>query len=160
MKEYIIAIITVSIVGGIAFALVSTKDARLKKYVRLVISLIFLIVLILPIKNAVSQVNSFKDNIDSFFSSIGANVDYSNNLIINSSIDNISMGIKNALLEEFKLKSEDVSVEISVNRDNIEAIKIEKVKIYLYNEATWSNESKIEEFLDRIIGCEAIIVKK
>jgi 4-amino-4-deoxy-L-arabinose transferase-like glycosyltransferase len=98
VKEYIIAIITVSIVGGIAFALVSTKDARLKKYVRLVISLIFLIVLIIPIKNAVSQVNSFKDNIDSFFSSIGINVDYSNNLIINSSIDNILKSLEKTFM--------------------------------------------------------------
>ena len=159
MNGYIIAIVTISIVGGIVSSLVSTKDVRLKKCISFLISLIFLIVLFAPIKDAISKANDFKNSIDSFISSISSNVDYSNNLIINSSIDKISSGIKNTIIDEFNLKINDVEIKIEVDNTNIEAVRIEKIKIYLYNEATWLDENKIKKFVEDLAGCNVVIKK-
>ncbi len=159
MNGYVIAIITISIVGGITSSLISTNDARLKKHLNFLTSLIFLIVLLSPIKNAVNKVNLLKENIDSFVSSISSNVDYSNKLIINSSIDNICSGIKNAITNEFKLKKDDIEIRIDVNSTNVEAVQIETIKIFLYNEATWYDESKIKDFVENLVGCEVTIKK-
>ena len=160
MNGYVISIIIVSIVGGIASSLISMTDNRFKKQLSFIISLIYIIVLIAPVKNAINNIKLFSENIDTFISSLNTNIDYSNNLIINSSIDNISIGIKNELLKEFSLKSDDVKVTIDVNTDNIEAVKIEAIKIFLYNEATWHDEEKIINYLDKLLGCKIIIKKE
>lgn len=159
MNGYIIAIITISIVAGIGSSLVSTNDVRLKKHINFLISLIFLIILICPIKDAMDKVNDIKENIDSFVSSISSSVDYSNNLIINTSIDNICSGIKEAIIDEFKFKEEDVEIEIDVNSKDVEAVQVERLKIFLYNEATWCDENKIKNFIENLVGCEVVIKK-
>ena len=159
MNGYIIAIITISIVAGIGSSLVSTNDVRLKKHINFLTSLIFLIILIFPIKDAMDKVNDIKENIDSFVSSISSSVDYSNNLIINTSIDNICSGIEKALIDEFKFKEDDVEIKIEVNSKDVEAVQIEKLKIFLYNEATWCDEYKIKNYIENLVGCEVVIKK-
>ena len=160
MNSYIFAIITISIVGGITTSLIPPNNIRIKKHLNLVISLIFLIILIAPIKKTIDKTSIIKENIDSFIESINSNVEYTNNLIVNTSIDKISLGIKEAIVNEFNFKDDYLKIVIDYNKDNIEAIQIIKVEIYLFNEATWSDESKIQEFIEKLINCDVKIIKK
>ena len=70
------------------------------------------------------------------------------------------MGIKEAIVNEFNFKADDLKIVIDYNKGNIEAIQIIKGEIYLFNEATWSDESKIQEFIEKLINCDVKIIKK
>lgn len=159
MNSYILAIIAISIVGGFVSNLIPPKNIRLKKYLNFIISLIFLTIMISPIKNVIDKASILKENVDSFISSISSNVDYTNNLIIHTSIDKISLGIKEAILNEFKFQSDDIEIMIYYNEDYTEAIEINMIEIYLYDSATWIDEKKIKDFTEGLISCDVTIIK-
>ena len=162
MKEYVSTIIFTSMVGSISLSMLSNKDNSLKKHVSFVVGLIYAIVFISPIVSLAENANFLKDNVSNIFSEIIDNdkIDKTNQIIVDSSVENICNGIKEAIISKYGFKNEDVTVGVLVNDKNLQAITIEKIEITLYNNATWYDSDTIKSYVSELVGCSVEISKK
>ena len=161
MKPYILAIITVSIIGGIISSLLS-NNSSLKKYVNFISGLICAITLLAPIASVVNNASAFTNGIDNFMNKIDVNqnIDERNNIIIDESVDKICEGIKNAIVTSFKLNEAHVSVSLKINSENLDSILLEEVLVTLTESATWYDDNKIKEYVQELVGCKVLVIKK
>ena len=161
MEKYINSIITISVVGGIITTLLPEKSSNLKKYVTYLIGLICALTILSPITSIINNVSNIKNNINDFFNDTFSQeaIDSSNNIIIDTSIDKVSDGIKTTLVNKFKIDSKELDVNIEINNEDISSIKITSITIILRGNATWENENSIKEFLEGIVSCEIKIKK-
>ena len=161
MNAYITSLITISIIGGLLSNLVSSFSS-IKKYVNYFIGLIAVICMLSPLISLVKNLSFAKEKINDFFDGIANEeiINNSNNLIITTGIDSVKNGIKNTIIEKFDFDENEVIVELETDQNDIEAIKITKVKVTLTGKASWSDVDKVKEYLIDIIGGEISVVRK
>ena len=110
----------------------------------------------------VSQTDKIKENISSFFEKHFSyeSIENTNNLIINTSVERVCDGIKNVLVEKYDIDPSELVVEAHINKENLQAIEIEEIEVYLTGKASWSDTYKIEEYLESLIGCQVSVKRR
>lgn len=153
MKAYVSTLLIVSIIGGIVSSLCSSlKD--LKKYINYFVGLIAIICMISPLTSFVTNISSTKEQIKEYFNSLTSEeiINNSNDIIINSGVESIENGIKNAIIQRFSFEENEIIVNLSLDKTNIEAIKIKQINIILTGKASWSDVDSVKSYLESIIG--------
>ena len=160
MKAYILTIISVSIICGILSSLLSNN--KLKKYVNFIAGLICTIALLSPITAIATNTFKISGSITNFVNNLDVqeNVNKSNQIIINKGTEQICQGIKNAVISKFNLSENHVTVKITINDENIDALILKEIIIVLSDSATWSDEIEIKKYVENLIGSKVTIKKK
>ena len=161
MSAYIFSILTIAVISGILCSIISESNP-LRKYLTYLCSLVLVITLLSPIKNLLNSGSSIKEYINSFYHNIRTEeiIDSSNELIVNTSKENVSNGIKKAIMEKFSFKEGDVYVFLDIDSKDITSIKIQQVNVILTNEASWSDTDKVKSFLDELLGCKVSVTRR
>ena len=161
MSAYIFSILTIAVISGILCSIISESNP-LRKYLTYLCSLVLVITLLSPIKNLLNSGSSIKEYINSFYHNIRTEeiIDSSNELIVNTSKENVSSGIKKAIMEKFSFKEGDVYVFLDIDSKDITSIKIQQVNVILTNEASWSDTDKVKSFLDELLGCKVSVTRR
>ena len=160
MNEYIYTVVTVTTIGGILISLLPEKSSKIKKQINFIVGLICTLVFISPIIGILSNSQAIKDNISSIVLSID-NVSSSatNEIIVCTSLDKISQGIKKSIINKFNLSEQDVDVRVFITDKSKEVIYIDYVEIILKNGATWTDDNKIKEYIEDLSGCKVKILR-
>ena len=160
MSGYISSIITVTTVGGILVSLLSEKSSKLKKQLSFTVGLICALVFISPIVGVLNNSQMIKDSISNIVLSIENEHNIaSNEIIVGTSLDRISQGVKSMIINKFELKEQDVEVRVFITDDSRDVIYIDYVEISLKNGAAWIDEKKIEDYVEEMSGCKAKILR-
>ena len=161
MNTYISTILVSAVIGGIVSSFLPKSGEGIKKHINLIIGLICAIVLLTPIVKVAKNTTFLKDGIDSIIESldISSTIDKSNEIIVETSIENICNGIKTSICDKYNFKNEDVSVSAVLDKKNIEKIKITKITVTLKNQATWQDEKDVQKYIESLAGCPTEIIK-
>ena len=129
MNAYFNSIISIAVLGGIASSLITSE--KLKKYVRYLISLITILIILSPIASMVSNFDSIKYKFESFIENAisGETISKANSIIVSTSLEKITYGIKELIINKYNLNNEEISVEAVVDSSKIESIKITQINI-------------------------------
>lgn len=160
MKAYIFTIISISIISGILTSLLSNN--KLKKYVNFVSGLICTITLLAPITAIATNAYKISENITGFVNKLDVqnSIEKSNQIIISEGTEQISQGIKNAIVNKFSLSEKHLKIEIIIDDKNIDALIIKEVIIILTGEATWCDEKDIKDYIENLIGTKVTVMKQ
>lgn len=160
MNGYFITLLVVSFVGGIINSIL--PSGGLKKYVKYIISLVCVITLVSPLTSIVLNATSIKDGIINFVDNtiIKDKIEISNSLILNTSAEKIGDGIKDTIIDKYGFEEKEVIVDVLFNDENKSSITIEKIEIYLTGKASWSDCTKIEEYLKSLTGCNISVKRR
>ena len=161
MKNFAFSILCASIVGGILSSLVS-KKSKLKKYISFVVTLVCVLSLIQPIITVVKSATELKNTVSSFFDAVTLEnkINATNDIIISTSKQRIETGIKDLVTQKYKFNPDEVNVEIILNENDINAIKIDKIFVYITGKASWSDTETIENYLENMVGNEIIVKRR
>lgn len=154
MSKYIICILVVSIIGGIASSLMTGKIESIKKHINFIVGLISVIALITPVIKLASSASVIKNQISQLTESIldSDNITHSNSLIISTSLEKMSDSIKLSVSKRFNLKEDDIQIDFEIDKSNIEAIEILKINVVLSGDGSWSNTEKIKDYIEGLVG--------
>ena len=161
MNAYISTILVSAVVGGIVSSFLPNRNDGAKRQINLIIGLICAIVLLTPIVKIAKNTAILKEGIDNIVDSlnISSSIDKSNEIIVETSIENVCNGIKASLINKFDFRDEDVSVSATLDTENIEKIIITKITIILKNQATWQDGEKVKDYAQNLVGCTIEIIK-
>lgn len=161
MKSFAFTVLTASLVGGIINSLVS-KKSKVKKYVLFLVTIVCTLSLLQPLIAVLTSVSELKSTVSSFFEGvfIQDKIDSTNDIIIGTSKARIEKGIKDLVIDKYKFDKNEVSVEIILNQDEIDEIKIEKIYVYITGKASWSDADAIEKYLCNMVSSEIEVKRK
>lgn len=162
MKMYIYTILSISVIAGIVKALVSSFDTGIKRHLNYLIGLICAIAILSPLVAMVSDITKAQQKIEGFFNDIVSEekINSSNQIIINTGAEKIADGIKSTVANKFNLNEKEIFVEVKIDDENINSLKILYINVYLGGKASWSNAEKIQEYLEDLIGCEIHVKRR
>ena len=156
MKQYIISVISVGIIGSIVLVLSPDGEGGgVKKYVNLIIGLAVTLVCISPISSAFEFLYDLDFNADLSDSS-EIKIEYES--IFESSytaaeVYNLKIGIKSVLEDEFSISEDECKVSVTLGDSG----ELRRVLVTLYGSAIWCDSYAIEEHLTRLLGCETLV---
>ena len=161
MKNFAFTILSASLVGGIINSLVSQKS-KVKKYVLFLVTIVCTLSMLQPLITVLSSAADLKSTVASFFEDffVQDKIDSTNDIIINTSKSRIENGIKDLVIDKYKFDENEVSVEIILNQEDINEIKIEKIYVYITGKASWSDTEVIEKFLSNMVSSEIEVKRK
>ena len=161
MKAYINSIIIVSLVSSILSALLSSSKSSLKKYLNFISGLICAIILLTPVVNIVNNASVLSNGIENVINSLDITdkIQYSNKIIIEEGTEKICNGVKDAIISKYNFKSESVEITAKINDSDIQAVLLEEITVTLKNEATWTDEEQVRNYVEDLVGC-SVQVKK
>lgn len=161
MKGFTFTLLTASIVGGIINTIIS-KKSKLKKYVSFIVTLVCTLSLLQPISQIFDSVSELKNSVAGFFESniISSNINSTNEAIINTSKEKIENGIKELVIQKYKFPENEVAVEIILDDSKIDAIKIEKIYVYISGKSSWSDADTIKNYLSSILSSDIYVKRR
>ena len=161
MRSYVISIITVSVISGLLSAMLPNNNG-VKKHLNFITGLICTFILLSPVvsiaKNATVLTNSIENAINSL--DLDDTINKSNSIVIESGSEQISKGVKSAIVSKYKFKEENVIVEIEINDSKIEQITLDSLTVTLLNEATWTDSQDVKEYVEGLVGCPVKVSKR
>ncbi len=160
MKEYVLTLITVSVVAGIALSFIDNDNLQLKKRLNFVVGLICAIALLSPIVATVNNFSEVKNSITSFVDSFDGDNSKVNQIIVQTGVEKISEGIKCTIADKFDIEDTDIKVSLALNKENIESVKIESITVSLFGKATWLDEYEIKKYAEEYTGCKTNVIKR
>ena len=161
MKAYVFTVIVVAVISGIVTALLPADDKSVKKQITYVTGLICAFALLSPVVTIAKSASAISQNVEGFVDILNVNekISQSNKIIIESGREQISNGVKEALISKYNFKEENVTVQVAVNEENVEAVLLEGITVTLKKEATWTDSSKIQQYVEGLVGCPVKIIK-
>ena len=160
MKEYIISVITVAVVGSVVSVLSPEGEGGgIARHTRLLFGLCVIFVCFSPIKDAIIWMREL--DIDAILPEEEQNAsEYEsifNGTYAEVEVDNLKEGIKGVIEDKFGL--DPLCVEVSVKLSEQGDVRIlERVVITLYGSAIWADTGRIEQYLSSLLGCEIVTV--
>ncbi len=160
MKQYIITVVIVGMIGSIVSILSPDGEGGgLKSHVRLAIGLVLTLVCVSPLISLVKTLGeldvqglvgeiegSDREEYESIFQS-GYDA---------AEIENLKEGIKAILRERFDIADDECYVSVVTRADNDEKRRLERIFINFYGAAIWKNTGEIESYLSELFGCEIV----
>lgn len=161
MNRYSITILTASVVGGIINSLVDSKSP-LKKYVNYLVSLVCIVSIVAPIGGIIGNISNLKDTVTNYLDKIfvSEKIESGNSLIINSGKEKICEGIKNTLIDKYNFNEKEVIVDLIIDSEDIQALKIQEINIILTGKASWHDVENVQKYLEGTIGGQISVTRK
>lgn len=160
MREWIAYLgemIVVTAVAGIVYAI--APEGALKKHLHFVISLCVLVSLAVPLFSVISELPEIFTEEKEVSEEIAENAE--SELVkdvISASKKEIETALVSFISKQFDIKSADISVSLTLDAENTEAIEITKIKVEIVK-LTSSEKKKIETTLDEMfLGKSEIVV--
>ncbi len=160
MREWIAYLgemIVVTAVAGIVYAI--APEGALKKHLHFVISLCVLVSLAVPLFSVISELPEIFTEEKEVSEEIAENAE--SELVkdvIAASKKEIETALVSFISKQFDIKSADISVSLTLDAENTEAIEITKIKVEIVK-LTSSEKKKIETTLDEMfLGKSEIVV--
>ena len=160
MNGYVLTILVVSFIGGIFNTLI--PDGSIKKYVKYVVSLVCVISLVSPITALVLNATNIKSNISNYFDKIivDEKINATNSLILSTTKEKISEGIKKTTIEKYKFDENEVFVSVEFNEENSSAISIKEICVILTGKSSWTDCEAVEKYLNNLIGANITVKRR
>jgi hypothetical protein len=160
MKEYVISIIVVSIIGSVVSVIAPEGEGGgLSRHVRLAVGVCIILVCFAPTVRAVEWLGEF--DIGSVLPDDGENAEQYESIFdraySEAEIDNLCEGIKSVVAQKFGLDPLSFKVSVRLNGDEGEK-SLSRVTLTLYGSAIWADTGAIEEYLSSLLGCEIITI--
>ena len=158
MREYIISIVCVCIVGALVCALAPEGEGGgLAKHTRLVYALCLVVVCAAPMRDLMDWLSEFEyeqllpptidtEEYESIFDSAYGDAE----------LDNLGEGIKDILYSKFGIDRASCNVTVRADTDSNGQTKLTQIYITLYGEAIWADTGAIEQYLGSLFGCRVI----
>ena len=158
MREYIISIACVCIIGALVCALTPDGESGgLARPTRLVYALCLIVVCAAPVRNLMDWISEFDyeqllppssdgEEYESIFDSAYQNAE----------LDNLCEGIKDILYSKFGIDAAACNVSVRANKEQDGSTKLSQIYITLYGDAIWSDTGAIERYLGELFGCGII----
>ena len=154
MKQYIISVIAIGVIGSVFSALSPEGEGgSIKKYINLIIGLTVTLVCISPIASALDFINNLDFNAYATDDTV-VNEEYEKNFKSSytaAEVYNLKMGIKSELSDKFSIENEECEISVTLCG---EERKLERVLVTLYGSAIWCDSDAIEKYLSGLLGCE------
>ena len=160
MKEYVISVLTVGLIGAVILLLVPEwEGGRGGAQVRLTVGLVTVAVCVSPLLSWIRQLGSLEleellpevetVDMEEYESVFDAS-------FRSAEIENLREGIVALLSERFGIPQDEVTVSIrtSVTEDGLR--RPERILLTLYGSSVWQDTGAIEEYLSSLLGCEVI----
>ena len=160
MKQYVISMIIVSLVGSIVSVLAPDGEGGgLSRHVRLAAGVCIILVCFAPTVQAIEWLRDL--DIDSVLPNVDESADEYESIFDSTyseaEIDNLCEGIKKVVSERWGL--DPLSFKVSVKLDGEgESRRLSRVTLTLYGSAIWADTGEIEAYLGSLLGCEIITV--
>ena len=161
MKQYVISVMVVGVVGAIVTLLSPEGEGGgLKSHVRLAVGIVLILVCVSPlitmvktlseidVKDMIGEVDD--ENLDEYESIFQSGYEA-------AEIENLKEGIKSILLERFGVKSDECYVSVSTAKNSEGERHLKRIFINLYGSAIMKNTGEIEDHLSSLFGCEVVI---
>ncbi|MBE6584675.1 MAG: hypothetical protein E7649_06855 [Ruminococcaceae bacterium] len=160
MKQYIVSIIVVSIIGSVISILTPEGEGGgLARHTRLIFGVCVIVVCFSPLKDAIVWIREL--DIESILPDSEQNGSEYESIFENTydkaQIDNLKEGIKGVLKDRFGLDPLCVDVSVSLRQEGDDQ-RLERVAVTLYDSAIWADTEEIESYLCSLLGCEIITV--
>lgn len=157
MREYFMLLIGVSLFSGMIHML--APEGNLKRYLRLLCSLILLCVLIRPVLSLLrsdslgwlSGGEYDKESDRLYYEEI-----YHQNLM-KADAEEIGKNLKYRISEEFSLDENSISVSVIVTTEN-DKNAVKCVNIIFHKEAISVNPRPIIEYVENLLSCQCVIL--
>lgn len=158
MRQYMMNVIGVAILAGLADQLISEKG-RLREHVRLLLGLCLILVMLAPLGSALSSLPTQLENGMAALEDASGGGEY----------DKILEGtLKEAVRQELVAAlTEELEQEFGVNADTVrigisfeegEPLRLKKVLVTLTGRDIFRNPYTMEETLASLLGCECVVV--
>lgn len=160
MKQYIITVIIVGVIGSIVSILSPDGEGGgLKAHVRLAIGLVLTLVCISPLISLVQTLGEL--DVQGFVGEIDQSDREEYESIFQSGydaaeIENLTEGIKSILRERFDIAADECYVSVVTRTEKGGKRHIERIFINFYGAAIWKNTGEIESYLGELFGCEVV----
>ena len=158
MRQYIMNVIGVAILAGLADQLISEKG-RLREHVRLLLGLCLILVMLAPLGSALSSLPTQLENGMAALEDASGGGEY----------DKILEGtLKEAVRQELVAAlTEELEQEFGVNADTVrigisfeegEPIRLRRVLVTLTGRDVFRDPYTIEKSVSALLGCECVVV--
>lgn len=156
IKEYIFLLIQTTLATGIINLLCpSNEKSTLSKYVKYITSICLILVLVSPLKflpKAISTLSSYSYSISENPLSNQYFV-ISNQLILDTSKENIEKSIANLLIQKYKLKEGQFKISLEIDSSDYSNLLIKQVTLFLYDWKIWYLGNEAEQYLEQVLSC-------
>lgn len=160
MKEYIISIIIVSVIGSVVSVLAPEGEGGgLSRHVRLAAGVCLILVCFAPTLKAIEWLREF--DIEAVFPDDEEDqIDYESifdKAYSDAEIDNLCEGIKAVVTQKFGLDPLSFKVSVKLSGEGSEK-SLSRVTLTLYGSSIWADTGEIERYLSQLLGCEIITI--
>lgn len=160
MKEYVISLLTAALVAALIGVLAPLGEGGgLSRHLRLLTSLFLIIVIILPLGDALGAIEGVLDGGLSLPEIDGSSEEeYRKELdeaLASSSKTYFAALLIEKLEEEFSIPTGEVRCAIRWSEDEKEA-RPERISVILSGSAIWKDPAGIEAFVREQVGCECV----
>ncbi len=164
MKSYLTRVVIVSVIMGV-FEIIAPKHQGLEKYTKAIGLLCILCISIAPMKDMIENINDgiFDDIKDGILDATDKeNDDY--NSILNEYLNEFSSGefkneVKSILKKEFDIPEQECEVDITVFSEEGQ-LKVKSMQILLSGRSIFKNPYTVEEYFNKLLGCECRVLIK
>jgi stage III sporulation protein AF len=155
MREYVMTVIVSGMVGAVVMQL--APSGEMKKYVRIAVSLVLVIVCISPLLSLAEEVQGLDL---SFLSEEDGEKNAEYREVFEAGYgaaeeENLRAGIKAFLYDRFGVEESEVTVSLRISEENGER-RLERIFLTLCGSAIWKDTGEIERELGALLGCEVI----
>lgn len=159
MKEYLLSIIAAALFAAMLGILTPFgKGTALSAHMRLILAIFLLCILLSPLKNAVTgAVDWFSGGFEEQLPQETDKEEYQKELedaINSSSRTYLTSLLIDRLESEFAIKSGEVRCAIRWEGDT--GARPRRVSVILSGDAVWKDPSKIEKYVEQLLGCECV----
>ena len=159
IKTYLLSIFATALLITVVDILApSSAGSGLSKYLKLVLSFVFVCVLISPTVSFAEHLLKFANGNWEFGVEEDVENHYANelqNALDNSSKDYFAGMLTQTLCKEFEIADGDLRVRVEWSGEG-EELRPEKVTVILSGKAIWKNPAKIEEYVTSLLGCDCV----
>ncbi|MEE0970433.1 MAG: hypothetical protein U0M06_13765 [Clostridia bacterium] len=162
MRDYILSIISVSLLGGMANALCPSGNAgKIKKSVSLIMSLLLVCAVARPLtvlieKGGNIDLSEFADKISEDSRNYNSYMDRTVETVISDSAEEYIYAFA---AEEYGLYKEDISVDVKTSSGGND-ISFETINLTLHAGAIFKNPRRLEVEISELFGCECNVYEE
>ncbi len=160
MKQYIISLVAVCVVGAVVSILSPEGEGGgIARHTRLIVGICVILVCFAPVTDAVEWVRNFdigtvlpdyEQDASEYESIFGGS--YSD-----AEADNLKEGIAAFLVDRFGLDPTCISVKVRLSGEGKDK-RPERVTVTLYGSAIFADTHAIEDSLSSLLGCEIVTI--
>ena len=160
MKEYVISIICVGVIGSIISLIAPEGEGGgLGKHVRLAVGCVLILTCISPLGELIEGLRGL--DLEGLVPEVneGEAEEYESifgDSYVAAELSSLREGIAAMLKERFGVAREDCEIAVATRRDKSGNLELTRIFITLYGSAIWKDTGEIEGYFGELFGCEII----